>query len=510
MSVRHICTSGTDTTPVDRCPRLPEDTELWANCAVLRSIVSSRAPFQDRELLRADSPVMLAGVYAFLCYVMLHALTFRHRAFLPRPERSSGRSLPLMLQPFELFVGLRYTRAKRRNHFISFISLLSILGIALGVTALITVMAVMNGFEKELRERILGAASHATITLFDQPMAEWQTLAGAAIEHPEVKGAAPYVEGQVMVVKSKQVTGIVVRGVLPDQEPNVSDIDEKMVTGELGDLEAGSFDIVLGGALADFLGAVVGDKITVITPEASITPVGVLPRMKRFTVRGIFEIGMFEYDRNFALMHADDASTLFRLNEGYTGVRLQLQDMFAARSVARDLAAQVGEDYWVSDWTQRHANFFRAVKTEKTVMFVILSLIVAVAAFNIVSTLVMVVTDKQSAIAIMRTMGASPRSIMFVFLIQGALIGFIGTVLGVAGGVLLASNVETLVPAIERLFQTRILDPSVYYISVLPSDLDYKDVWRVAILAVVLTLLATIYPAWRAARTEPAEALAYE
>ena len=415
-----------------------------------------------------------------------------------------------MLQPFELFVGLRYTRAKRRNHFISFISLLSILGIALGVTALITVMAVMNGFEKELRERILGAASHATITLFEEPMQQWQLLADAAIEHPEVNGAAPYVEGQVMVVKSKQVTGIVIRGVLPDQEPNVSDIDRKMIAGELSDLTPGSFDIVLGRALADFLGATIGDKITVITPEASVTPVGVLPRMKRFTVRGIFEIGMFEFDRNFALMHADDASTLLKLNKGYTGVRVQLNDMFAARSVARDLATQVGEDYWVSDWTQRHANFFRAVKTEKTVMFVILALIVAVAAFNIVSTLVMVVTDKQSAIAIMRTMGASPRSVMMIFLIQGALIGFIGTVLGVVGGILLASNVETIVPAIERLFQTQFLDPSVYYISSLPSELEYTDVWRVATLAVVLTLLATIYPAWRAARTEPAEALAYE
>ena len=415
-----------------------------------------------------------------------------------------------MLQPFEFFVGLRYTRAKRRNHFISFISLLSILGIALGVTALITVMAVMNGFEKELRERILGAASHATVTLYEEPMKDWQKLAAAAVEHPEIEGAAPYVEGQVMVVKGKQVTGIVVRGVLPDKEPEVSDIDRNMVAGNFEGLSAGSFEIILGGALADYLGAEVGDKITVITPEASFTPVGVLPRMKRFTVRGIFEIGMFEFDRNFAILHADDASTLFKLDKGYTGVRLRLQDMFAARQVARDLAEQVGEDYWVSDWTHRHANFFRAVKTEKTVMFVILALIVAVAAFNIVSTLVMVVTDKQSAIAIMRTMGASPRSIMLVFLIQGALIGFIGTVLGVVGGVALASHVESLVPWIERLFKTRFLDPSVYYISVLPSELDYVHVWRVAALAVILTLLATLYPAWREARTEPAEALAYE
>jgi len=390
-----------------------------------------------------------------------------------------------MLQPFEFFVGLRYTRAKRRNHFISFISLLSMLGIALGVTALITVMAVMNGFEKELKERILGAASHATITLFDKPMVEWQRLAAAAIEHPEVAGVAPYVEGQVMVVKSKQVTGIVIRGVLPDQEANVSDIGNKMKEGDLSVLTPGSFDIVLGSALAEFLGAYVGDKITVITPEASVTPVGVLPRMKRFTVRGIFEIGMHEYDRNFALIHADDASTLLRMNKGYTGVRLRLQDMFGSRPVARDLAETLGEDFWVSDWTQRHANFF-------------------------VSTLVMVVTDKQSAIAILRTMGASPLSVMFIFLIQGALIGIIGTALGVIGGILLATNVKTIVPAIEKLFRTQFLDPTIYMITELPSQLDYADVWRVAILALILTLLATIYPAWRAARTEPAEALAYE
>ncbi|MEM7258853.1 MAG: lipoprotein-releasing ABC transporter permease subunit [Pseudomonadota bacterium] len=415
-----------------------------------------------------------------------------------------------MLQPYEFFVGLRYTRAKRRNHFISFISLISILGIALGVTALITVMSVMNGFEKELRERILGAASHATITLFEQPMLNWRELAEAAVVHPEVEGAAPYVEGQVMVVKGKQVTGIVVRGVLPEEESAVSDIATKMVAGELTDLQPGSFEIVLGSALAQYLGAVVGDKITVITPEASVTPVGVLPRMKRFTVRGIFDIGMFEYDRNFAIMHADDASVLMKLNKGYTGVRLRLDDMFAARRVASDLARDVGEDYWVSDWTHQHANFFRAVRTEKTVMFVILSLIVAVAAFNIVSTLVMVVTDKQAAIAILRTMGSSPRSIMMIFLIQGALIGLIGTALGLLGGITLALNVETLVPAIERFFQTQFLPKDVYYIDVLPSELDYNDVVRVGTLALVLTLVATLYPAWRAARTEPAEALAYE
>ncbi len=415
-----------------------------------------------------------------------------------------------MFKPYELFVGLRYTRAKRRNHFISFISLISMLGIALGVTALITVLSVMNGFEQELRERILGMASHATITLNREPLVEWDKLIDGAEAHPDVLGAAPYVEGQVMVVKGGQVSGTLIRGIDPALEPRVSQVTEKIVAGELADLRDGEFGIVLGAELADFLGVMVGEKITVITPEASVTPVGVLPRLKRFTVVGMFEVGMYEYDRSLALMHYADSAKLLRLGDGVTGVRLKLEDMFASRRVARELAIQLGESYWVSDWTARHANFFRAVKTEKTVMFVILTLIVAVAAFNIVSTLVMVVTDKQADIAILRTLGAAPRSVMLIFLIQGCVIGVIGTLLGVAGGVSLALNVETLVPLIERSFDTQFLDPSVYYISTLPSQMNGDDVLRIAGLSFVLTLLATIYPAWRAARVQPAEALRYE
>lgn len=415
-----------------------------------------------------------------------------------------------MFQPYELFVGLRYTRAKRRNHFISFISLISMLGIALGVTALITVISVMNGFEKELRERILGAAAHATITYYDQPMVEWQTLAEASREHPEVVGAAPYVEGQVMLVNGDRVTGSLIRGVLPSEEPQVSEIGDKMLMGELDALAPGEFGILLGSDLARFLNVTPGDKVTVISPEAGVTPVGVMPRLKRFTVQGIFQIGMYEYDRNMALIQADDASTLLRMNGGYTGVRLKLEDMFGARAVARDLARDLGEDYWVTDWTVRHANFFQAVATEKTVMFVILTLIVAVAAFNIVSTLVMVVTDKQSDIAILRTLGSSPGSVMGIFLVQGAIIGVSGTLLGLIGGVALASNIETVVPFIENITGTHFLDPSVYSISELPSDLRASDVIRITAVSFVISLLATLYPAWRASRVEPAEALAYE
>ncbi len=415
-----------------------------------------------------------------------------------------------MLQPYEIFIGLRYTRAKRRNHFISFISLISMLGIALGVTALITVMSVMNGFENEVRERILGMASHAEITLYKEPMHEWQKLARSARNNPLVEGVAPYVEGQVMVVRGQQVSGTLVRGIDPAQEPDVSDIADKMIEGSLDSLEAGAFRVVLGAELATFLGVIPGEKITVIAPQVTVTPAGILPRSKRFTVSGVFKVGMFEYDRSLMLFHASDASKLMRLDGGVTGVRLKLTDMFESRSVARDLAYELGEQYWVSDWTQKHANYFRAVRIEKTVMFVILALVVAVAAFNIVSTLVMVVTDKQSDIAILRTLGASPRSVLMIFLVQGSMIGFVGTILGLVSGVSLALNVETIVPFIENLFNTHFLDPSVYYLSVIPSDMENQDVYKVAGLSFLLTLLATLYPAWRASRTDPAEALRYE
>ncbi len=415
-----------------------------------------------------------------------------------------------MFTPYEVFVGLRYTRARRRNHFISFISLTSMLGIALGVTALITVLSVMNGFEKELRERILGMASHATISALDGRLGDWSGARDTALGHREVVGAAPFVRSEVMLSQGGRVSGALLRGVLPEHEPEVSEVGAKMTVGTLDTLRPGEFGIVLGTELARYLGVWPGDRVTVVTPEAASTPAGILPRLKRFTVTGLFEVGMYEYDRNLALVHLADAGRLLRLDGHVSGVRLKLEDLFQAPRVVREVTADLGGAFSVRDWTREHANFFRAVQTEKRVMFIILLLIVAVAAFNIVSTLVMTVNDKQADIAILQTLGSTPRSIMAVFIVQGALIGVIGTLLGLAGGIALALNVETLVPAIERLFGIQFLSPDVYYISDLPSDLHWSDVQRIAAMSLLLSLLATLYPAWRASRTQPAEALRYE
>lgn len=415
-----------------------------------------------------------------------------------------------MFRPLTLFIGLRYTGAKRRNHFISFISFISMIGIALGVTALITVLSVMNGFEQELRARILSMASHATVNGFGQGLSDWRFVQQRMESNPEIIGAAPYVERQGMVSRSKRVSGIIVRGILPDQEIKVSDILDDMKRGRLGSLEQGAFHIILGSELASKLDVTLGDKITLIAPQLSATPVGVSPRFKRFTVSGIFEVGMYEFDSGMALIHMADAQKLYRLGDKVTGVRLKMEDMFRAPWVAREAARTLPDMYWVSDWTRKHANFFRAIRTEKTVMFVILALIVAVAAFNIISTLVMVVTDKQSDIAILRTLGLSPGKVMSVFMVQGSLIGVIGTALGLAGGISLALNVETLVPAIEQIFGVQFLPADVYYISDLPSELDWGDVMKIAGMSLGLSLIATLYPAWRASRTRPAEALRYE
>lgn len=415
-----------------------------------------------------------------------------------------------MFKPLELFIGLRYTRAKRRNHFISFIAFTSMLGIALGVTALITVLSVMNGFEKELRTRILGVVAHGTVTGPGGVLHDWQRLAAELSDTSDVLGVAPYVDGEGMLSSGAAVSGALIRGVLPSAEHKVSDVGDKMVAGSMDELMPGEYGIVLGKELALRLGVWRGDKVTLIAPQATVTPAGILPRLKRFTVVGVFEIGMYEYDNALALLHIDDAAKLYRLGDGVSGVRLKLDDMLRAPRVTRALEALLGPDYQVSDWTRQHVNFFRAVQTEKTVMFVILSLIVAVAAFNIVSTLVMMVRDKEADIAVLRTLGATPRSIMLVFMIQGVVIGVVGTILGGIGGVLLALNVENIVPAIERLFSVEFLAADVYYINELPSDLHSTDVWRICGISVFLSLIATLYPAWRASRTQPAEALRYE
>ncbi len=415
-----------------------------------------------------------------------------------------------MYKPLELFIGLRYTRAKRRNHFISFISLISMLGITLGIIALIVVLSVMNGFHKEVRERILGMASHATISAVRGGLEEWRDVMEKAGQHPRIIGVAPYVEGQGMLVNGQNVTGVVVRGILPGQEPAVSEVGDAMQRGALDDLAPGEFGVILGRELAILLGVGPGDKVTLVTPRITVTPVGIMPRLKRFTVKGIFEVGMGDYDRGVALVHLADAAKLLRLGDGVTGVRLKLDDMFLAPRISRELASELPGYYRVSDWTRQHQNFFRALRTEKRMMSIILFLIVAVAAFNIVSTLVMVVTDKQSDIAILRTLGASPGSVTAIFIIQGAVIGLVGTLLGIIGGIALALNVEEIVSGIESWFGVDFLDPSIYYISKLPSDLHWDDVGFIGVSAFLITLLATLYPAWRASRTQPAEALRYE
>ena len=415
-----------------------------------------------------------------------------------------------MFKPLVFYIGLRYTRAKRRTQFISFITLTSVLGIALGVTALITVLSVMNGFEAELRERILGMTAHATVTGKYGQLDNWRELDQKLKGTLHVEGAAPFITGQVMINADRRVSGTMLNGIQPDYESRVSEVADKMKSGKLTDLVAGEYGIVLGIELANYLGVMTGDKITVISPQINSTPAGIVPRMRRFTVVGIFQVGMYEYDRNMALINIDDAAKLFRMEDAVSGLRIKLDDLFNAPQITRSLANALYGEYQVSDWTLAHNNFFKAIQTEKRVMFIILLLIVAVAAFNIVSTLVMVVTDKRGDIAILKTQGLTSGSVMGIFMVLGSIIGVVGTALGTLGGVLLALNVETIVPAIERLLQVQFMAADVYYISELPSKLVWLDVYAIAGMAFFLSLLATIYPAWQASRINPAEVLRYE
>ena len=414
-----------------------------------------------------------------------------------------------MFRPLELFIGLRYTRAKRRNHFISFISMVSMLGIALGVTALITVISVMNGFEGELRARILGMVSHATVAGVGDGLQNWEAALRTAKAQAHVVGAAPYIEREAML-QGGRVSGAILRGVEPTLEREVSEIADRIVEGSWDALQPGEYGIVLGRELAIWAGAELGGDVLVYAPQVRATPAGVLPQMRRFKVVGIFEAGMQEYDRGMAIIHVRDAAKLFRMGDKVTGVRLKLDDLFMAKRVSADLADTLGGFYRVRDWTREHANFFRAVQTEKTVMFIILSLIVTVAAFNLVSSLVMLVTDKQGDIAILRTLGLSPRSVMGVFVVQGTIIGLVGIVLGSVGGVLLAENVTNVMRFLESMLGFELMPADMYYISDLPSDLRWDDVSTIIGMALALCLIATLYPAWRAARTHPVEALRYE
>ena len=415
-----------------------------------------------------------------------------------------------MYKPFALFVGLRYTRAKRRNHFISFISLSSMLGIALGATALITVLSVMNGFEKEVRERMLDTISHLTISDFEGRIKDWQNVVKIAEQHPRTVAAAPYIQAEGMMIYSGNVNGTIIRGVIPADEKRVSKIAGRMVEGTWDSIKPGKFNVLLGYDLARLIGAGVGDKVTLVTPSINVTPAGVAPRMKRFTVTGIFQVGHNIYDTSLGIVHMDDAAKLLRMKGRATGVRVQVKDLFEAPLIRKQLQADKLPAYWVRDWSSYHSNWFRAVKIEKRMIFLLLLLIIAVAAFNIVSTLVMVVTDKESDIAILRTLGASPRTIMHIFIVQGTLIGAVGTILGTLGGVSLALNLDVVVPFIEKLFGFHILDPSVYYISEIPSDLHWSDVWTICVISFLLGVGSTIYPARRASQTQPAQALRYE
>ena len=411
---------------------------------------------------------------------------------------------------FELFVGMRYTRAKRSNHFISFISLISVVGIALGMTVLITVLSVMNGFQREIRTRILGVASHVQLSGAGGMLNDWQRVAVESIRNDRVLAAAPYITAQGLFTNGSAVRGALVRGILPEHEERVAEFAAHMRSGRLENLKDGEYGVVLGIELARSLGATVGEKVVLVAPQGQVTPAGIIPRLRQFTVVGIFGVDHYEYDAGLALIALGDAQRLFRFGDSVSGVRLKLKDLFEAGTVARDLTRSLGSDVYASDWTMHHANFFRAVQIEKRMMFIVIILNIAVAAFNIVSSLVMVVTDKQADIAILRTMGASPGTITRIFIIQGTLIGAVGTLLGLVFGVALALNVETVVPFIENLFGIKFLAKDVYYISDLPSDLQLPDVVVTAVVAFVLSLLATVYPSWRAAKINPAEALRYE
>ncbi|MCF7986448.1 MAG: lipoprotein-releasing ABC transporter permease subunit [Methylovulum sp.] len=415
-----------------------------------------------------------------------------------------------MFKPLIFYIGLRYTRAERRTQFISFVTLASILGIALSVTALITVLSVMNGFVDEISERMLSMTAHATVTGKYGQLDNWQSLDQKIQGFPHVQSAAPFINGQVMINADRRVSGTVITGVLPDAEARVSEVADKMQVGKLADLQAGNYSIVLGAELATYLGVLVGDKITVITPQVSATPAGVVPRMRRFTVVGIFKVGMYEYDRNMAFIHLDDAAKLFRMDNAVSALRIKVDNLLNAPEITQDLATALYQDYRVSDWTMAHDNFFQAIKMEKRVMSIILLLMVAVAAFNIVSTLIMVVTDKRGDIAILKTQGLTSSSVMGIFMVLGTVIGIVGTLLGTVAGVLLALNVADLIKSIENAFHIKFLSAQVYYISDLPSKLIWTDVYVIAGMAFLLSLCATIYPAWQAAKINPAEVLRYE
>ena len=414
-----------------------------------------------------------------------------------------------MLKPLALFIGLRYTRARKKSHFVSFISLSSMLGIGLGVMVLITVLSVMNGFDAEIHKRFFGMAPEVTITGQDGVIHDWKTLAQDLSKHPDIKAVGPYVSSQGILTSSGQVVPVLLTGILPDQEEAITHLRDKLI---LGTMVIDHFGILLGRSLAENLGVMLGDTVTVMIPQASVSPAGVVPRFKRFTVRGVFSAGTgFNFDTKLAFIHMQDAQKLLQMStEDASGLRLKIDNIYQAPAMAQNLSYTLGEAYQVGDWTESFGAFFDAIKLEKTMMFLILVLIIGVAAFNLVSSLVMVVNDKQAEIAILRTIGATPRVILSIFIVQGMLIGCMGTAIGVGAGVLLASFATQLVDYLQTLFHWHVLSSSIYFVDYLPSKILWSDVWVVAVTALGMSFLATIYPAWRASKTVIAEALHYE
>ena len=416
----------------------------------------------------------------------------------------------IMASRYEYWIGKRYVSSRSENNFVSLISAISMLGIAIAVSVLIVVLSVVNGFERELKDRLLAMTSHAAIEGLEDQLRDWDELIEFAEKDPRVVGAAPYINGQALMVYGEELSGIELRGVDPEQEIGVSGVADVMTQGELSEMRSGEFSIVLGVDLANHLDVSVGDKVTVILPTGIVTPAGIVPRQKRFIVSGTYRVGMYEYDRRLAFIHLDDARKLYRRKESVTGVRLAVTDIFAAPQIVRDIAVDYGQRVYINDWTKRNVNFFKSIQITKSILFVILLLVVAVAAFNIVSTLVMVVKDKQADIAILRTIGARRGDILRIFMTQGTVIGVAGTLGGVGLGVLLATNLESIVGFVESVFGIKFLAANVYFISDLPSDLRISDVVRISSIALALALFSTLYPAWVAARTAPAEALRYE
>ncbi|CAM2914039.1 outer membrane-specific lipoprotein transporter subunit; membrane component of ABC superfamily [Legionella steigerwaltii] len=414
-----------------------------------------------------------------------------------------------MYKPLALFMGLRYTRSRKKNHFVSFISLSSMLGIGLGVMVLVTVLSVMNGFDEQIHNRFFGMAPEITVSGPNERLNDWPEVAKKIQTVPEIKALAPYVGGQGLMVHEGQVLPIVLTGVLPEKEETMSHLQDKLLAGSLSNLK--DFGIILGRGLADSMGTMIGDKVTVMIPQATVTPAGMIPRFKRFTVVGVFSAGTgFNFDTKLAFINMGDAQKLLQMGDDVTGIKMKIDNVYQAPELTSRLSHLLGEEYQVGNWTQQYGAFFQAVKMEKTMMFMILLLIIAVAAFNLVSSLVMVVNDKQAEIAILRTIGATPSTILWTFIVQGMMVGIVGTFFGLLGGLVLAKNATTIVNHLQTWFHFKVLSSSIYFVDYLPSKIMLSDLWTVCVMALLMSFLATIYPAWRASKTVIAEALHYE